>query len=57
VAIRHSLLLDAPTVEALREHTPRIAAWTVDDVDRAIDLASWGVDEVVSNRLHVLNAL
>lgn len=57
IAIRHTLLLDAATVDALHEHSPYVAAWTVDDVDRAIELATWGVDEVVSNRLQVLNAL
>ncbi|MEZ4504116.1 MAG: glycerophosphodiester phosphodiesterase [Dehalococcoidia bacterium] len=57
IAIRHTLLIDEMAVEALHEHTPHISAWTVDDVDRAIELASWGVDEVVSNRLQVLNSL
>ncbi len=57
VAIRHTLLRDASEVEALRRFTPRVAAWTVDDVERARALAAWGVDEIVSNRIEVLAAL
>jgi hypothetical protein len=29
----------------------------VDDTDRALELASWGVDEIVSNHIDVLHAL
>ena len=57
LAARHTLLHDRTEVEALRRFTPRIAAWTVDDVGRALDLASWGVDEIVSNELEVLRAV
>jgi hypothetical protein len=57
LAARHTLLHDRADVEALRRFTPRIAAWTVDDVDRALDLASWGVDEIVSNEVAVLRAV
>ncbi len=57
VAIRHTLLHDASDVGALRRFTPRIAAWTVDNVERARALAAWGVDEIVSNRIEVLAAL
>ena len=57
LAARHTLLHDRAEVEALRRFTPRIAAWTVDDVSRALDLASWGVDEIVSNELEVLRAI
>jgi len=57
IAIRHSLLHSAEDVRALRRHAGTIAAWTVDDVDRALDLAEWGVDAIVSNDLTVLNAL
>lgn len=57
VTLRHSLLHAPGEVEALRRFTPRIAVWTVDDLERARELASWGVDEVVSNRLEVLGGL
>lgn len=57
VAIRHSLLHDASDVAALRRFTPRLAVWTVDDIERARTLAAWGVDEIVSNRIEVLAAL
>ena len=57
LAARHTLLHDRAEVEALRRFTPRIAAWTVDDVGRALDLASWGVDEIVSNEIEVLRTL
>lgn len=57
LTIRHTLLHDGAEVEALRRFTPRIAVWTVDDVDRALELASWDVDEIVSNHLDVLRAL
>jgi hypothetical protein len=56
VTVRHTLL-DAPTVRRLQERAGTVGAWTVDDVDRALELKSWGVDQVVSNYLVVLNAL
>ena len=57
VAIRHTLLHSAEEVRAIRRHAGRVAVWTVDDVDRALDLAEWGVDAIVSNEITVLNAL
>lgn len=57
IAIRHTLLHSAEEVHALRRHAGTIAAWTVDDVDRALDLLEWGVDAIVSNDVTVLNAL
>lgn len=57
VAVRHTLLHDRADVAALQRYAPRIAVWTVDDASRARDLAAWGVDEVVSNRLEVLATL
>ncbi len=57
VAMRHSLLHHAGEVASIRHWAGRVAVWTVDDVDRAIELAGWGVDEVVSNQLIVLNSL
>jgi glycerophosphoryl diester phosphodiesterase len=57
VVVRHSLLHHPGEVEALRQRSSRVGAWTVDDVDRALELASWGVDEITSNSLSVLAAL
>jgi glycerophosphoryl diester phosphodiesterase len=57
LAVRHTLLDSPERVEALRHHAGRVTAWTVDDVDRAIELVEWGVDAIVSNRLTVLNAV
>jgi hypothetical protein len=57
IAIRHTLLHSAEEVRALRRHAGTIAVWTVDDVDRALDLVEWGVDAIISNNVTVLNAL
>jgi len=57
IAIRHSLLHSAEEVRAIKRHAGIIAAWTVDDVDRALELAEWGVDAIVSNDITVLNAI
>jgi glycerophosphoryl diester phosphodiesterase len=57
VVVRHTLLTSPEIVEALRRRSTFVGAWTVDDVDRAQDLARWGVDSVTSNLVTVLNAL
>lgn len=57
IAIRHTLLHSAAEVRALRRRAGTVTAWTVDDVDRALDLLEWGVDGIVSNDVTVLNAL
>jgi len=57
VTVRHTLLTTEGTVEALRARAGTVSAWTIDDVDRALQLKSWGVDRIVSNYLPVLNAL
>lgn len=57
VAIRHTLLHTRDEVALLRARAGRVSAWTVDDVDRALALAAWGVDEITSNHVTVLNAL
>jgi hypothetical protein len=57
IAIRHTLLHTAEEVHAIKRRAGTIAAWTVDDVDRALELAEWGVDAIVSNNVTVLNAL
>ncbi len=57
VTVRHTLLRSKGVVTALRTRAGRVGAWTVDDVDRALELSAWNVDAVVSNQLTVLNAL
>jgi len=57
VTVRHTLLRSPGVVEALRERAGRVGAWTVDDVERGLELKRWNVDAVVSNQLTVLNAL
>ena len=57
VVVRHTLLHSADEVAALRDRAGRVGAWTIDDTDRALELVDWGVDEVTSNRLSVLNAI
>ena len=57
VAIRESLLHSSEEVRALKRYARAVTAWTVDDADRGLELAAWGVDGVVSNHVAVLNAL
>src|SRR5690606_6269232 len=57
VTVRHTLLRTREVLDVLRQRAGYVGAWTVDDVDRALELSSWNVDAVVSNRLSVLNAL
>lgn len=57
VAVRHTLLHSPDEVVLLRERARRVNAWTVDDPARALELASWGVDEITSNLVTVLNTL
>ncbi len=57
VTVRHTLLRSEAIVTALRNRAGAVGAWTVDDVDRALELSAWNVDAVVSNQLTVLNAL
>ncbi len=57
VTVRQSLIDTRTTLEALRARAGRVGAWTVDDVDRALELRSWGVDQLVSNRIAVLDAI
>lgn len=57
VVIRHTLLHTPDEVEALRLRAGDVGVWTVDDAARALELESWGVDRITSNRLTVLNAL
>ena len=55
-AMRHGLLNPA-LVEALHARGLRILAWTVDSPQRALELLSWGVDGIISNRLDLLRAI
>ncbi|MSQ42399.1 MAG: hypothetical protein EXR65_05120 [Dehalococcoidia bacterium] len=57
VVVRHTLLHSADEVAALRARAGRVGVWTVDDVDRALTLVAWGIDDLVSNRLTVLGAI
>lgn len=57
VAVRHTLLHSPDEVALLRERAHRVNAWTIDDAQRALELAAWGVDEITSNHVTVLNAL
>lgn len=57
VVVRHTLIESPADLEELRELSGEVGVWTIDDIDRAIELASWGVDELTSNNLTVLNAI
>lgn len=48
VSCRHTLLNEA-LVRAFHERGYLVVAWTVDDGDRAMDLARWGVDGITTN--------
>ncbi|WP_322794997.1 glycerophosphodiester phosphodiesterase [Tepidiforma sp.] len=55
ISCRHTLL-DEPTIRALRARGIAVIAWTVDDLDRASDLAAWGVDGITTHRVAELRA-
>ncbi len=57
VVVRHTLLHTSDEVQALRNRAADVGVWTVDDAARALDLKSWGVDRITSNRITVLNAV
>ena len=57
IVVRYTLIESADHVAELRELAGEVGVWTVDDVDQAIELVSWGVDELTSNSLTVLNAI
>ena len=57
VTVRHTLLRSRRVVQELRARAGRVGAWTVDDVERGLELSTWDVDAIVSNQLTVLNAL
>ena len=57
VTVRHTLLRSRRVVQEFRARAGRVGAWTVDDVERGLELSTWDVDAIVSNQLTVLNAL
>ncbi len=50
VSCRHTLL-SRPIVEELRRRGLAVIAWTVDDLERAQELADWGVDGITTHRV------
>lgn len=50
VSCRHSLLTSG-IVQELHGRGLKVVAWTVDDVDRAAELVSWGVDGITTHRV------
>lgn len=50
VSCRHSLL-SKERVAMLHERGFRVVAWTVDEVDRAEQLAAWGVDGITTHNV------
>ena len=55
VSCRHSLL-DREIVAEFHDAGLAVVTWTVDDGDRARDLASWGVDAITTNRVEEIRA-
>ena len=55
VSCRHTLL-DRNTVRDFHDAGLAVAAWTVDDGDRARDLLRWGVDAITTNRVEEIRA-
>ncbi len=50
ISCRHTLLT-RPIVQDLRRRGFAVIAWTVDDLDRAQQLADWGVDGITTHRV------
>ena len=55
VSCRHTLL-DRRIVRDFHDAGLAVAAWTVDDGDRARDLVRWGVDAITTNRVEGIRA-
>lgn len=55
VSCEHRLLTE-PLVQKLHERGLRVVAWTVDDGERAAELAGWGVDAITTHRVAALRA-
>jgi glycerophosphoryl diester phosphodiesterase len=56
VSCRHALLT-RPIVDELRRRGLAVVAWTVDDIERAEQLADWGVDAITTHRIAELRAV
>jgi glycerophosphoryl diester phosphodiesterase len=52
----HERLLDSHRVRELREVADLVLTWPVNTVERARELASWGVDGLISDRPDVVRA-
>ena len=55
VSIRHTLL-DRNVVADFHDAGLAVATWTVDDPDRARELAGWGVDAITTNQVEEIRA-
>lgn len=55
ISCRHALLT-RPIVQELRRRGLAIIAWTVDNIERAEQLADWGVDGITTHRIAELRA-
>jgi hypothetical protein len=55
VSCQHGLLTEQ-LVQQLHERGLQVVAWTVDDPDRAAELAGWGVDAITTHRVAELRA-
>ena len=49
-------LIEAETVAQAHSAGLRVAAWTVNDPDRAAELAAWGVDTIITDAVDVIEA-
>jgi glycerophosphoryl diester phosphodiesterase len=56
VSVRQELL-DAPTARLLRERNFVVLAWVVNDAARVNELASYGVDGIVTDNLAIVELL
>lgn len=56
VSCRHTLLTRV-LVEALHSHDLAVVAWTVDNLDRASELLSWGVDGITTHEVEALRRI
>ncbi len=56
LAVNHSLL-HRDVVARIKHAGSRMVAWTVNSLERARELISWGVDGVVSDEIDVLEAV
>jgi glycerophosphoryl diester phosphodiesterase len=55
VSIRHTLL-DRRTIADFHAAGLAVAAWTVDDGERARELAAWGIDAITTNQVEEIRA-